>query len=112
MSSMTIRPTPQGPTVDADGAAEELLGRTRRTTALTLEAALSRVRPLRRDMRDRFYGFDEDGVDDDDLTAAAFDMMTLSRLSLQSAERLNGVIAAMVGGPRSAADDGFSGAGH
>lgn len=105
-------PMAEGPLVDAAAAAEQLLGSTRRTTALTLEAALSRVRPLRRDKQDRFYGLDDESLDEDDLLAAAFDMMTLSRLSLRSAERLNEVVATMIGGRPPFADEGMPGAGH
>lgn len=98
---------------DAPDPAEQLLARTWRTTALTLEAALSRVRPLRRDVRGRFYGLDEERLDGGDVVATAYDMMALSRLSLQSAERLNGVVAALVEGGRSGQIDGQrTGAGH
>lgn len=102
---------PDDAVMDAAVAAEQLLGTTRRTTALTLEAALSRVRPLRRDVRDRFHDLDDDLIDDDVVTAA-FDMMALSRLSLRSAERLDGVIGAMVGARSTPSAEDSSGAGR
>ncbi|GAA0594798.1 hypothetical protein [Caenispirillum bisanense] len=112
---MTRRTDAAGPAEgvpDAGSTADQLLGTTRRTTALTLEAALSRVRPLRRDMRDRFDWRDDDMVDDE-VISAAFDMMALSRLSLRSAERLNGVVAALVSGGAASTDaDGGGHAGH
>ncbi|SOE01268.1 hypothetical protein [Caenispirillum bisanense] len=107
----TAETPPDDAVMDAAVAAEQLLGTTRRTTALTLEAALSRVRPLRRDVRDRFHDLDDDLIDDDVVTAA-FDMMALSRLSLRSAERLNGVIGAMVGVRSTPSTEDSSGAGR
>ncbi len=95
---------------DVGGAADQLLGTTRRTTALTLEAALTRVRPLRQNRRGRFDWRDDDTLDDA-VISAAFDMMALTRLSLRSAERLNGVVAALVAGgapPPDAAEGSIS----
>ncbi|WP_404378562.1 hypothetical protein [Caenispirillum salinarum] len=67
-------------------AADRLLSQTRRSTLMTLEAAMARARPYRPGRRSG-----------DDALDAAHDMMTLSRLALRSADRLNSVAGALIG---------------
>lgn len=67
-------------------AADRLLSQARRSTLMTLEAAMAKARPYRPGR--------ESG---DDALDAAHDLMTLSRLALRSANRLNSVAGVLIG---------------
>lgn len=93
-------PAAQAETAACD-AADTLLQKTRRSSLVTLEAAVTKARPHRPGRR-RFRA---------DAAEAAEDLMTLSRLALKSADRLNGVAGALVGCARGDAQ-GPLGMGH
>lgn len=83
---------------EAHEAADMLLHKTRRTALMTLEAAMAKARPFRPDRR-RMSA---------DALEAAQDLMTLSRLAMQSADRLNGVAGSLVGCGNASGVSGFA----
>lgn len=88
--------TPVPVDMDAQAAADALLQRAQRSTLVTLEAAMAKAMPHRPGQPR--WGDHHDRADAVD---AAYDLMTLSRLALRSADHLNTVAGALIGlGPR------------
>jgi hypothetical protein len=79
------RPQPMND-METREAADRLLSQARRSTLMTLEAAMAKVRPYR---PGRCHG--------EDALNAAYDLMTLSRLALRSADRLDTVAGTLMG---------------